>query len=118
MTREQAKKNLVALGVEEPTDEQVTNYLNQHNGEVKKYQEDAEKWKKKLKRRRSCKPNLMVLSNRILPNWKGEESQRGSGKENGRFTEAAYNFRSRSDFRKSKPFRRGVFRDDWRIIRA
>lgn len=32
MTREEAKQNLVALGIEEPTDEQVTNYLNQfHN---------------------------------------------------------------------------------------
>ena len=32
MTREEAKQNLVALGIEEPTDAQVTNYLNQfHN---------------------------------------------------------------------------------------
>nr|DAZ36314.1 MAG TPA: hypothetical protein [Caudoviricetes sp.] len=29
MTREEAKQNLVALGIEEPTDAQVTNYLNQ-----------------------------------------------------------------------------------------
>lgn len=29
MTREQAKQNLIALGIEEPTDAQVTNYLNQ-----------------------------------------------------------------------------------------
>nr|DAZ36313.1 MAG TPA: hypothetical protein [Caudoviricetes sp.] len=28
MTREEAKQNLVALGIEEPTDAQVTNYLN------------------------------------------------------------------------------------------
>lgn len=32
MTREEAKQNLVALGIEDPTDAQVTNYLNQfHN---------------------------------------------------------------------------------------
>ena len=32
MTREEAKQNLVALGIEEPTDAQVTNHLNQfHN---------------------------------------------------------------------------------------
>ena len=32
MTREEARQNLVALGIEEPTDAQVTNYLNQfHN---------------------------------------------------------------------------------------
>ena len=29
MTREEARLNLVALGIEEPTDSQVTNYLNQ-----------------------------------------------------------------------------------------
>lgn len=29
MTREEARQNLVALGIEEPTDVQVTNYLNQ-----------------------------------------------------------------------------------------
>lgn len=32
MTREEARQNLIALGIEEPTDAQVTNYLNQfHN---------------------------------------------------------------------------------------
>ena len=31
MTREQAKQNLIAIGVAEPTDEQVSNYLNQVN---------------------------------------------------------------------------------------
>lgn len=34
MTREQAKANLVTLGVAEPTDEQITNYLNQFSGET------------------------------------------------------------------------------------
>lgn len=29
MTREEARQNLMALGIEEPTDAQVTNYLNQ-----------------------------------------------------------------------------------------
>ena len=45
MTREQAKANLVALGVVEPTDEQVTNYLNAVNGEVKKEKDRADKYK-------------------------------------------------------------------------
>lgn len=32
MTREEAKQNLIALGIAEPSDDQVTNYLNQfHN---------------------------------------------------------------------------------------
>ena len=36
MTREQAKQNLISIGISEPTDEQVSNYLNQLNGETKK----------------------------------------------------------------------------------
>lgn len=34
MTRNEAKANLVALGVTEPTEEQITNYLNQFSGET------------------------------------------------------------------------------------
>ena len=33
MTREEARQNLVALGIEEPTDVQVTNYLNQFHAD-------------------------------------------------------------------------------------
>lgn len=28
MTREQAKQNLISIGVEEPTEDQISNYLN------------------------------------------------------------------------------------------
>ena len=35
MTREEAKQNLIALGIAEPTDEQVTNYLNQFHNQPK-----------------------------------------------------------------------------------
>lgn len=45
MTREQAKGNLVSIGVNEPTEEQITNYLNQVNGETKKEKERADKFK-------------------------------------------------------------------------
>ena len=45
MTREDAKKNLIACGVTEPTDEQVTAYLNQVNGAVKSEKDRAEKYK-------------------------------------------------------------------------
>lgn len=47
MTREQAKQNLIAIGVEEPTDEQVSNYLNQVNGETKKEKDRADGYKAK-----------------------------------------------------------------------
>ena len=47
MTREQAKQNLIAIGVEEPTDEHVSNYLNQVNGETKKEKDRADGYKAK-----------------------------------------------------------------------
>lgn len=36
MSREQAKQVLITFGIEEPTDDQITNYLNSVNGEVQK----------------------------------------------------------------------------------
>ena len=47
MTREQAKQNLISIGVAEPTDEQVSNYLNQVNGETKKEKDRADSYKAK-----------------------------------------------------------------------
>lgn len=47
MTREQAKQNLISIGVAEPTDEQVSNYLNQVNGETKKERDRADGYKSK-----------------------------------------------------------------------
>lgn len=43
MTREQAKKNLIAFGIEAPTEEQITNYLNQLKTEVDQFREKAGK---------------------------------------------------------------------------
>lgn len=45
MTREQAKDFLVELGIEEPSKEQIDNYLNKLNGETKKYTDKIEKGK-------------------------------------------------------------------------
>ena len=45
MTRETAKSLLVTLGIETPTDEQITNYLNQVNKEVKSEKDRADKYK-------------------------------------------------------------------------
>jgi membrane-associated HD superfamily phosphohydrolase len=50
MSREQAKQNLVALGIAEPTDEQVTNYLNKVNGEIKKEKDKAVEYKEKAEK--------------------------------------------------------------------
>ena len=39
MKREEAKQNLIALGIEEPTEAQITNYLNQfHNNALQQSQ--------------------------------------------------------------------------------
>lgn len=45
LNREQARQNLVTIGVAEPTDDQITNYLNQLNGETKKEKDRADKYK-------------------------------------------------------------------------
>lgn len=50
MTREQAKQNLVALGIAEPTDEQVTSYLNKVNGEIQKEKDKAAEYKEKAEK--------------------------------------------------------------------
>lgn len=45
MTREQAKALLVTLGIAEPTEDQITNYLNSVNKEVKSEKDRADKYK-------------------------------------------------------------------------
>lgn len=45
MTREQAKKNLISFGIESPTEEQITNYLNSVDEETKSEKARAEKYK-------------------------------------------------------------------------
>lgn len=49
MTREQAKQNLISIGVEEPTEDQISNYLNQLNGETQKEKDKAKQYKEKAK---------------------------------------------------------------------
>lgn len=46
MTRSQAKEDLkVTFGIEEPTEDQITNYLNRINAETKRERERADKYK-------------------------------------------------------------------------
>ena len=47
MTREQAKQNLISIGVTEPTDEQISSYLNQVNGETQKEKDKTNQYKAK-----------------------------------------------------------------------
>ena len=50
MTREEAKTFIKTnFGIDEPTDEMITNFLNTHNKEVQKEKDNAEKFKEKAK---------------------------------------------------------------------
>lgn len=50
MTREQAKQALIALGIESPTEEQISNYLNTVHGEVQKEKSKVDANKAELDR--------------------------------------------------------------------
>ena len=45
MTRQEAKENLVELGIGEPTEDQITSFLNKVNGESKKERDRADRYK-------------------------------------------------------------------------
>lgn len=66
MTREQAKQNLINLGVAEPTDEAISNYLNQINGETQKEKNRAETYKKDADKAAELQKQLDELNNQNL----------------------------------------------------
>lgn len=66
MTRLQAKQFLADLGIAEPTDEQVTNYLNQLNGETQKEKDKADKYKEYVLKADELQAKLDELSNQNL----------------------------------------------------
>lgn len=45
MTRQQARANLIAIGIAEPTEEQITSYLDQVGGETKRERDRADRYK-------------------------------------------------------------------------
>lgn len=66
MTREQAKSNLVSFGVTEPTDEQITSYLNSVNGEAKKEKDRADKYKLDADKATELQRKLDEIANQNL----------------------------------------------------
>lgn len=66
MTREQAKENLIALGVAEPTDEAVTNYLNTMQKEVKAAEDKATRYKADADRMKDLEKQLEEINNEKL----------------------------------------------------
>ena len=75
MTREEAKKNLQTIGVAEPTDEQVTNYLNQVNGETKKEKDRAEQYKKDAEQVKGLKDKVAELESANLSDAEKKEKE-------------------------------------------
>lgn len=66
MSREQARENLKSFGIEEPTDEQITAYLNQVGSETKKEKDRAEAFKAQASKADELKQKLDELSNANL----------------------------------------------------
>lgn len=66
MTRENGKQNLIALGIEAPTDEQITNYLNQVCGETRREKERADKYKADSDENAELKKQLEDIANANL----------------------------------------------------
>lgn len=66
MTRTQAKAALVSLGIAEPTEEQITSYLNQVNGEVKSEKDRADKLKADADKANELQKQLEEINNKGL----------------------------------------------------
>lgn len=66
MTREQAKQNLIGFGIAEPTEEQITNYLNQIGAETKKEKDRADGYKAKADQSDEYKRQLDELQSQGL----------------------------------------------------
>lgn len=66
VTREQATEQLKAVGVENPTDEQITTYLNNVNAEANKEKSKAEKYKEDASRAADLQKQLDDLQSQNL----------------------------------------------------
>lgn len=65
-TRQQAKDFLITLGIAEPTDEQVTNYLNQVGSETKREKDRAEAYKTDANKAAELQKQLDEINNANL----------------------------------------------------
>lgn len=66
MTREQAKQKLIYLGVEEPTDGQISDYLNSINEALKGEREKAKGYKEKAEKADELQSQLDELNSQNL----------------------------------------------------
>lgn len=66
MTRAEAKQNLIGFGIAEPTEEQITSYLNQIGAETKKEKEKVESLKAKADKADELQTELDRINNEKL----------------------------------------------------
>lgn len=66
MNRQQAKENLIGFGIAEPTDENITAYLNQIHGESQKEKDRADKFKSEADKVAELQSKLDELNNANL----------------------------------------------------
>lgn len=66
MSREQAKENLIALGVAEPTDEAITNYLNTLQSATKNAEDRANRYKADSDRVKTLEKQIEEMNNEKL----------------------------------------------------
>lgn len=81
MTREQAKQVLIGMGIEEPSDEQVTKYLDSVTGEVKKEKDKNTSLKEKADKAEALQKELDELKQQNMTDAEKQEAERKKEKE-------------------------------------
>lgn len=66
MTREQAKSVLIKLGIAEPTDQQVSDYLNSFTPDIQKEKDKLNKYKEDAEKLKEAQAELEELKNKDL----------------------------------------------------
>lgn len=81
MTREQAKQVLIGMGIEEPSNEQVTKYLDSVTGEVKKEKDKNTSLKEKADKAKALEEELEELKKQNMTEAERLEEERKKEKE-------------------------------------
>lgn len=76
MTREQAKQVLIGMGIEEPSDEQVTKYLDSVTGEVKKEKDKNASLQEKANKAADLEKELEELKQQNMTDAEKTELER------------------------------------------
>lgn len=81
MTREQAKQVLISMGIEEPSDEQVSKYLDSVTGEVKKEKDKNASLQEKANKAADLEKELEELKQQNMTDAEKQEAERKKEKE-------------------------------------